>query len=141
MEALPEGTALYIARNELCEVQYNAVVVLRGSLATTEDVMNWMNKIQGFEVRDLQEPKEAEELEEFFEWTQAFCGRIGASVYGPELSIVSGDNDTQTHLHGLSGKSRYENGAAERLTQDMRRFQTPDERERAAHINHRTKHQ
>lgn len=123
MGRLPKGSVLYMGRNERFGIQYHAVVVLRGSLATREDVMNWMNKIEGFEVCELQEPKKGEELEEFFEWTRTYCGRIGASVYGPELSVAYGDDDTQRHLHGLSGRLRYEDGAAERLTQDMRRYQ------------------
>ncbi len=123
MKRLPKGSVLYMGRNSLSEIQYDAVVVLRGSLATEEDVRNWMNTIQGFEVQPVREPAKGEELEEFFGWTQAYCGRIGASVYGPELSLAYGDTETQRYLDGLSGRLRYEDGAAERLTQDMRRYQ------------------
>jgi hypothetical protein len=122
-DSLPEGSVLYLARNEFVGIQYDAIVVLRGSLATIEDVMNKMNKISGFTVRDVEEPRKGDTLEEFFEWTQVYCGRVGASVYGPGLSVAQGDSDIQKYLHGLSGSLRNEDGAAEKLTQDMKRYQ------------------
>lgn len=81
-------------------------------------------RLRDFEVQTLREPEKGEELSDFFEWTQIFCGRDRGLVYGPEVSIDSGDTDTQRHLDRLSERSRCEDRATEWwLTQVMRQYQ------------------
>lgn len=123
---LPAGTGLYVGcspggRN------YDAVVVLRGRLATLEELIEWLDV--GRDWRAV-EPQAERTFEEFVVSTQSYCERENRESHGLRIEVERGDAETWRMMKGLRDRkphgyrlsTRY-GGNVQRLTDRMRGYQ------------------
>ena len=125
---LPEGTGLFIGYNEvLGERKCDAVVVLRGRLATIGDLKRWFEVECSSSRWTLLEPKTEWKLEDFLRIAQDYCGRGGLTC-GRRIKVERGDAETLTLLERLAKRKRYEaeDGRVEALTRKMEWRQMTD---------------
>jgi hypothetical protein len=99
---LPPGTGLILGRSE---DGIDAVVVLRGTLATVGDLNRWFD-VEEEKDMAMVEPQEGQNLEEFLKDVQAYCGRLGATC-GERIAVGRGDVETLRMLENLEGWKRY----------------------------------
>jgi hypothetical protein len=135
---LPGGSALFIGCKEQDAtewVQYCAVIVLRGQLATVGDLYTWLNV--GEQWRKLDEPRAGQRLASFLLNTQDYCSRDGSEACGERIVVERGDAETQKMIERIGKRGRYESKVVERLTARMQGYQQPvnadeqDERRKA----------
>jgi hypothetical protein len=129
-----KGLALYVGCTEveLGGVQYDAVIVLRGGVATSGQLESWFDGNQdGTPVElEVREPGSGVRLEDFLESTQQYCGR-GGSTCGERIVVERGDAETQTMVMMERFKGRAKSGgslrrALERLNGRMETLQKSD---------------
>jgi hypothetical protein len=104
---LPEGSALFLGHTGCERGEYSdAVVVLRGQLATVGDLRTWFDVgLEGTEASFV-EPFEGQKLEKFLEDAQEWCAR-GGETCGVRIVAKRGDVETETMLDRLVVKERY----------------------------------
>jgi hypothetical protein len=101
MSETSKGSALYVGCGErqLGGIEYDAVMLLRGGIATCGQLESWfpLNKDGtdvGLEVREPgSHVKNSKHLEEFLESTQRACGH-GGETYGDKITVKWGDWET-----------------------------------------------
>jgi hypothetical protein len=136
---LPEGTGLFLGHTGYERGEYSdAVVLLRGKLATRGDLRTWFDLgLEGTEASFV-EPFIGQKLEQFLERTQEHCGR-NASTCGERVVVQRGDAETLAMLEGLPEVQRHDGGAGvswmPKLTERMHWLQeTEAERDEAARV-------
>jgi len=125
---LPEGTGLFTGCSEsmVGGVEYDAVVVLRGRLATIGDLVEWFDLGAGGAQGRWTEPEKGQKLKGFLDVKQQYCGR-GGETYGSRIVMSEADAATWMMLQRLAAREREGRKSVERLTGLMRDLQQADE--------------
>jgi hypothetical protein len=109
-------------------VEYDAVVLLRGKLATVGDVKAWIEPglEEGLIVREPGCERTEQKLKEFLEQAQDHCER-GGETYGSRMVPQRGDVETMSMVQRLAAREREGRKSVERLTGLMRDLQQANE--------------
>jgi hypothetical protein len=143
MSETSKGSALYVGCSErqLGGLKYDAVLLLRGGIATVGQLESWIpvNRDGTGVVLEVREPgshvRDGRCLEGYLEITQDACGH-GGETYGERVRVERGDWETWLMVASerFTGKTRERSTVErvlERLNKKMRTLQKSDEELRA----------
>ena len=125
---MPLGTGLFMGCSEsgLGGVEYDAVMLLRGGLATVGEVKGWIELDSGGRQARLREPRKGQKLGGFLEVNQQYCGR-GGETYGSRVEVSEVDVAIWMMLQRLAAGKGESSESVEKLTELMRVLQGVDE--------------
>jgi len=132
---LGQGNGLFVGCSEgaLGGVRYDAVIVLRGGIATCGELQNWIVvNVDGTPVElSILEPGSGVRLEDFLGSAQNYCER-GGERYGERIEMRRGDAETMSMVQMERSKGRVKSGnelkrALERLNGRMETLKKSDE--------------
>jgi hypothetical protein len=119
---VPEGTGLYVGCNDVWDggVQCDAVLVLRGKLATVGDLVEWFEQVwDGEEDLKFVERGNGQAVEQFLEQVQGYSGRAGITR-GEGIKAERGDAETVAMVERQ--RARMEEGEDESKDEILKRM-------------------